>query len=320
MSLSDRLRCKCETCRHAARVDRDGVLCTFGKKSVFKGPVHIGNCVDHAPRPPGHEPRGPFRSRQAAGPARSPRRRRGWPRWVRVVIVGVLVCLSLVWLVWLGRPGERSPLDQGLPVPVAIESSGRLPALSLLDEGEVESWGERISLRALRMARDLVLPTGRLVAGDLFSGAQPAFEVALPAGRYPVVLTRARLPDGRQRVAFARIEIGRRPIDSWLVTGRAGDAESMATGFPVRSGFACYLDASSSGALGRPELLEDLVERTQGRGQGPWFTLDLPGGPGNVAVFEAAPGHYARTYFGFEGDGALAAVVTEFGVLEEPAD
>ena len=42
---------KCATCRHCGRLDADGVICRYGKKQVFKGPVHIENCIDHERHP-----------------------------------------------------------------------------------------------------------------------------------------------------------------------------------------------------------------------------------------------------------------------------
>ena len=40
-------RFKCATCRHCGRLDRDGVMCRFGTKEVFKNAIHIENCMDH---------------------------------------------------------------------------------------------------------------------------------------------------------------------------------------------------------------------------------------------------------------------------------
>jgi hypothetical protein len=41
---------KCRTCRHCRRLDRDGVMCGFGTKQVFKNPAQIDMCPDHTPR------------------------------------------------------------------------------------------------------------------------------------------------------------------------------------------------------------------------------------------------------------------------------
>ena len=48
-------RYKCATCRHCGKMDRDGVMCRFGDRQVFKTPVHVENCMDYEddPRIPG---------------------------------------------------------------------------------------------------------------------------------------------------------------------------------------------------------------------------------------------------------------------------
>src|SRR5437588_11722076 len=73
-------------------------------------------------------------------------------------------------------------------------------ALSLAKEKAVGD----LTLRQTRIT-DLRLPTGKLVATDafVFTGQQP-FELPLPSGIFPVVLSVAYFSDD-QRVAFASI-------------------------------------------------------------------------------------------------------------------
>ena len=41
---------KCATCSHCRRLFRDGVMCGFQEKEVFKNPAQINMCPDHEPR------------------------------------------------------------------------------------------------------------------------------------------------------------------------------------------------------------------------------------------------------------------------------
>ena len=41
---------KCAGCVHCGRLDRDGVLCRFGRRETFKNHVHIANCIDFKAR------------------------------------------------------------------------------------------------------------------------------------------------------------------------------------------------------------------------------------------------------------------------------
>ncbi len=38
---------KCATCSHCRRLFRDGVMCGFQEKEVFKNPAQINMCPDH---------------------------------------------------------------------------------------------------------------------------------------------------------------------------------------------------------------------------------------------------------------------------------
>lgn len=40
---------KCATCSHCRKLFRDGVMCGFQEKEVFKNPAHIKMCPDYEP-------------------------------------------------------------------------------------------------------------------------------------------------------------------------------------------------------------------------------------------------------------------------------
>ncbi len=45
-----RMDVKCADCIHCRKLFRDGVICGFREKEVFKNPAHIDMCVDHTVR------------------------------------------------------------------------------------------------------------------------------------------------------------------------------------------------------------------------------------------------------------------------------
>jgi hypothetical protein len=138
-------------------------------------------------------------------------------------------------------------------------------------------------------AGELCLPSGRLIAADpalVYGDAEP-FSRAVPRGAFPVTLSVAHVAhpagDGtravEERVNAAMIRFADdRPVRWELAVLDGEDAASLGErevfGYPVESGFGCFIDADSLGAytdLGDEpvdefelllEALPDSVERT----------------------------------------------------------
>lgn len=209
----------------------------------------------------------------------------------------------------------------------------RLPDFSKLfeDGREVESsdFG-RVVLRR-HGAGDLLLTTGRVVACD--PGVSPEtepFTVPLPPGSHPVWLGVAHFDDGDQRVAGAMIVAGRGRAVRWemaLLPGEstAGLEAGEIYGYGVDSATGCFMDAEAAAMLSAAaeadedvfEVLADEMDKTYVNTWS-WANVGLDPETGlNIITFSTGMGDglYA-SYAGFDEDGRVVALVTDFGLFE----
>jgi hypothetical protein len=98
---------------------------------------------------------------------------------------------------------------------------------------------------------ELVVTSGQIVACDpLAIPEMPPFADTVPLGRYPVIVSVAELPSGDQRIAFALLRLGGRPVTRWEIAGPQGKALStLQPGhvfvYPVDAGTGCFMDLFS---------------------------------------------------------------------------
>jgi hypothetical protein len=197
-------------------------------------------------------------------------------------------------------------------------------------------------------AGELALPSGRLIAADpsLVFGDAESFSRTLPTGSFPVTLSVAHVshPAGdateavEERVNAAMVTLAAGTPERWELAVLEGeDAATLGDGevfgYPVESGFGCFIDAASLGAytdLGDEpvdefELLLEALPRGGGERHCAWAGLPLAsdaaeGAVGDVFAVgdmassvrdEAArpPGRYRLVAFsaGWYGDVAPAA-------------
>ena len=136
----------------------------------------------------------------------------------------------------------------------------------------------------------LTVTSGRIAAGDPQGEAElQPFTQCLPNGEYPVTLAIARMGNGDQRIAYARVQLGAAPVARWypaLVATQ--DARGLKPGdifgYHVESGSACFMDPQAG-----PEHIVT-------------FSTDGGGGP------------YA-SYFGYSADGCAVSLLTDFTVV-----
>lgn len=175
---------------------------------------------------------------------------------------------------------------------------------------------------------ELELPTGQLVACDPLVSCDAPFTQAVPKGRYPLQLAIARIGDD-ERVAFARIVFAPGPATRWemaLVKGQdpatLGPDEFF--GYGVDSGTGGFMDAAAlrsyearrnqEGEAFDDQLFAEL-DKTY-RHTRSWYLL--PTDAGNVAFFSSGYGDGAYpSYFGYDANGKLVAVVTDFLLVSE---
>lgn len=167
----------------------------------------------------------------------------------------------------------------------------------------------------------LTLRSGRLVACDPLAdlGDEP-FDAVLQAGRFPVRLAVIKSPDWGDRTVFARLVLGEGPVAQWEVACFGGqDAadldEGDVFGYGVDAGTGCFVDADTARALladdeGHQAIVDAWIPE---KGEG----LIYPYGDGDIAVFHSGFGDgFYGTYLGYDADGALAAVLTNFEVID----
>ena len=98
----------------------------------------------------------------------------------------------------------------------------------------------------------LHLPTGRLVACDPYRQAAASvspFTVAVPPGRYPVLVALLRRPGREQEVTAAMVRLADEPAVTWEMARQAGSEHRA---FVSLTGAAAFLDAGADlvGLLG----------------------------------------------------------------------
>ncbi len=192
-----------------------------------------------------------------------------------------------------------------------------------------------------RFLSELHLPTGQLVACDpLFSLDTEPFSVSLPKGSHPTHLVIAELRD-ELRVAYAVVDVGQEEARRWEVAELppipGGDplAPVDEVGYAVDSTLGAFLDAQTASDLMDYQQIvlpeDDDYERhlwgqiRRRRRHGVGFAslelrkdLKIPvPDDRNLLAFDAGfgPGYYP-TYLGYDEEGALTRVVTDFDVLD----
>ncbi len=170
---------------------------------------------------------------------------------------------------------------------------------------------------------DLLLPTGRLVACDPVARLETEpFSLPLPSGRFPVVLSVARMSDD-QRVAFATIRFRESlPVRWEALACRGNGGEEDTFGFGVDSGVAGFMDYSTVATIKAKEQEDEesfyeAMDAEMKKTEVPtWSWLNVPFGNANLVAFSPGygDGEYL-TYAGFETGGAIAVAVTDFCIV-----
>jgi hypothetical protein len=171
---------------------------------------------------------------------------------------------------------------------------------------------------------ELLFPTGRVIACDplVDPGAAP-LDIALPAERGRVELSVAHFDGGPdaspadQRVAFAALRFGDQAVATW----------TELAGYPVDSGTGGFLDPAAAAALSEwarrdPAWFEVLLAALQSSyvDTWSWVRLEIEGGPHVMAAFSTGFGDgWYPTWAGRDAGGVLACLVTDFGIVDDPA-
>lgn len=181
-----------------------------------------------------------------------------------------------------------------------------------------------------REAGSVLVPSGGIVACDpLVNPETPSFTVQVPPGRYPIVLSLARMDSGDERVALAMLRVSSQAPRRWEAAvlpgqdpGKLGEDEFY--GYGVDAGLGCFMSSEASQALvGKMQEHEDYfeeileaVEKNYIHTRN-WVEWPLDESSGlNMVIFSSGMGDGAYgSYWGYDEAGQVACLVTDFGLL-----
>lgn len=195
--------------------------------------------------------------------------------------------------------------------------------------GELLDAGKRVAFQVHELGR-LLISSSAIAAADPFvvPNATPYLQ-AVPNGRHPVSVAVARFDNGDERVAFARTRFADSTPTAWkmaLSSGQdvAGLGPDDYFGYGVDSGTGCFMDPIAGRLLSQlmnadGNYYDAVDEEMQKTYRPTWSWLDwrpAKGREDNIICFSSGwgDGSYA-SFFGFDADGELSALVTDFAVL-----
>jgi hypothetical protein len=219
-------------------------------------------------------------------------------------------------------PGRVPPVAAGgAPPPHA-----RAFELAFLPGSQIAVGDRNVRFRIFDAGR-LRISSGRIKACDPFVGMnRPPFTVGVPKGEFAVRLALVDGGRGSGGLAFARVDFSPERVARWEMALTTG--QDLATlkadeifGYPVDAGIGSFVDADTATvADSQMRADENLSERWIDEGERktpPMFYLDVDFDPGNVIMFTSGwgDGFYA-SWFGYDAQGRVAALVTDFLVVD----
>ncbi len=181
------------------------------------------------------------------------------------------------------------------------------------------------------------LPTGEVIVADAFAGADTApLAQRVPPGAYPVSLSLITYPNAPyETIAAAMVRFAPGTPVTWRLATKPGQdtsalAEDEFFGYPVDSGTAMFASPAGARLFGEKlsvfgvlnvaylKAFSQQMDANAPNG-GAWINQVFDAGAGtNVVAFQSGNGDgvYAA-YWGYDAEGTLAALVTEFGLVYE---
>lgn len=180
----------------------------------------------------------------------------------------------------------------------------------------------------------LQLTSGRVVAADpLVDPDAPAFDLQVPVGAHPVALAIARMENGDERIAYARVSFGGGAVREWRMALLEGQSTASLGadeffGYGVDTGTGCFMDRDAGQLLARrfeedeaaSDALVEAMEATY-RSTRSWAVYrPSEAHPANVVCFSSGWGDGSYPSFvGLDEAGRPVALVTDFCVVGAPA-
>jgi hypothetical protein len=176
---------------------------------------------------------------------------------------------------------------------------------------------------------ELVVTSNTVVATDpiVVSMIKP-FTQPVPNGRHPVTVAIATI-DGYERIAFARVEFSRQAPVTWKMAVMDGqDPASLKPGhffgYGVDGATGCFMDNVAGTLMGQRyqeegpyfafgDLIVDAMESSYQDSRQWGVVHPIEGRDENIICFTTGYGDGAYpSFFGFDADGAVAQLVTDF--------
>jgi hypothetical protein len=182
--------------------------------------------------------------------------------------------------------------------------------------------GETVATSVIEADR-IDLPTGRIVAGDVFLGGSDPLDRAFEPGLQPVRLLMVRFEDGGDVVAAVAIGAPDR-VARWLPAFGAAanpDGTTDPLGFAVDSGTAGYASAETAALYDDDAGTDRILERLQAGSTDAgftWLSIEPGSSAGTTSMIAVASGYGDGAYpvwWGLDAQGRPVALLTDFGVL-----
>ncbi len=171
---------------------------------------------------------------------------------------------------------------------------------------------------------DLQLPTGQLVACDplLVTARRKPFSLQLPCGNFPVFVSVESIEEFKF-TRHAIIQFSDGPPVRWeMMTVRGQDLEEPSAGqyfgYPVDTGTGCFFDFSMTRAAEpKSHFWKTIRASLAAKMESPQFNLlngfNVQASTTNLIAFQSGFGDGVYgTFAGFDADGRVCAVVTDF--------
>jgi hypothetical protein len=251
-----------------------------------------------------------------------------------MTIVGGVLGVALVALLFAIRGPSVPPFDYAGG---AGPSYPPPPFEPLGPEGLFESYSRLGAVTvngspgrpSVSKAGDVVLPSGRVVAGDAFLLDDPPFTMTLPPGIQPVLLLHVASGDFGSSVAAAMVRVGEAPVARW----EGAQIRDMSPGsdpfvYGVDGGTGSFTSPEAISRLrsmpseSANALFDRLVdEYSKGGEYVQTATMTVDSGSGlNIVTFASGfgDGGYA-SWFGLDAAGMPVALLTSFDLIDDPS-
>lgn len=251
-------------------------------------------------------------------------------RWI-LLGVAVAIVLATALLAVLPRP-PRPVLTEDPPS--ATAAPPRMTPADLyamfIHPSPARSFEMPVGV-AVEDAGVLVLPSGRLVGSDAFLLNEVPYTLDVPAGRHPVAILRSDFDDGDRRVAAAMVRFGATDPVRWelaLVPGQdpADLGPDEIFGYGVDSGTGAFTSPEAAAlvedATRYTAFSDALIAAMPGKAVTDPMTATVETDAtthANVVAFTSGFGDGSYpSYAGFDRDGKVVVVLTDFGILDAP--